>query len=150
MNEAPGNEAALSDATVNQTSDSHARGQRRARRSPGLNPQALPGKASRVALGLLAAIAAWLVPGLGHLLLGRWGRALAFFVAVAGLVLTGYWLRGNVFPPHSADLFGAVGFLSDASTGVLYYFSRFFEAAGPDVSALREITARDSSPQQEW
>ena len=134
MNEAPGNETALSDATVNQTSDSHAT----AHGGPGDRelrvPQAMQGKASRVGLGLLAAIAAWLVPGLGHLLLGRWGRALVFFLAVTGLVLTGYWLRGNVFPPHSADLFGALGFLSDVSTGVLYYFSRFFEAAGPDVS----------------
>ncbi len=134
MNEAPGNEAALSDATVNQTSDSPAPVSGEPGDRQVSTPQALPGKASRVALGLLAAIAAWLVPGLGHLLLGRWGRALVFFVAVAGLVLTGYWLRGNVFPPHSADLFGALGFLSDASTGVLYYFSHFFEAAGPDVS----------------
>jgi hypothetical protein len=82
----------------------------------------------------LAGIAAWLVPGLGHLLLGRWGRALVFFAAVGGLVVSGYLLRGNVFPPHSGDPFGTLGFLADAGTGVFYYFSRFFEAAGPDVS----------------
>ncbi len=90
--------------------------------------------ASRAALALFAGIAAWLVPGLGHLLLGRWGRALVFFAAVGGLVVSGYLLRGNVFPPHSGDPFGALGFLADAGTGVFYYFSRFFEAAGPDVS----------------
>ena len=131
MNEAPGNEAALSDATVNQTSgtDTPVSGGHEI-----AVPHAQRRNASRVVLGLLAGIMAWLLPGLGHLLLGRWGRALVFFIAVAGLVLTGYWLRGNVFPPHSADLFGALGFLSDVSTGVLYYFSRFFEAAGPDVS----------------
>jgi hypothetical protein len=86
------------------------------------------------ALAPVVAIAAWLVPGLGHLLLGRWGRALGFFVSVGGLAITGYLLRGNVFPPHSGDPFGTLGFLADAASGVFYYLSRFFEAAGPDVS----------------
>ncbi len=86
------------------------------------------------ALASFVAIAAWLVPGLGHLLLGRWGRALGFFVSVGGLAITGYLLRGNVFPPHSGDPFGTLGFLADAASGVFYYISRAFEAAGPDVS----------------
>src|SRR5260370_8087294 len=80
------------------------------------------------------AIAAWLVPGLGHLLLGRWGRALGFFISVGGLAIMGYLLRGNVFPPHSGDPFGTLGFLADAASGVFYYLSRVFEATGPDVS----------------
>lgn len=97
-------------------------------------PQAVVHRRTFAPLIALAAILAWLVPGLGHLLIGRWGRALAFFVSVCGLAITGYWLRGNVFPQHSNDPFGTLGFLADASTGVLYYFSRFFEAAGSDVS----------------
>ena len=80
------------------------------------------------------AIVAWLVPGFGHLLIGRWGRALGFFVSVGGLAITGYLLRGNVFPPHSSDPFGTLGFFADAGTGVFYYLSRFFERGGPDVS----------------
>ena len=50
------------------------------------------------------------------------------------MVITGYLLRGNVFPSHSGDPFGTLGFLADAGTGVFYYLSRMFEAAGPDVS----------------
>lgn len=95
---------------------------------------ARPVKAGRAALALLAALLAWLVPGLGHLLLRRWGRALLFFVAVGGLTVTGYLLRGNVFSRNSDGPFGTVGFLADASTGVFYYLSHFLEAAGPDVS----------------
>jgi hypothetical protein len=86
------------------------------------------------ALAPFVAIAAWFVPGLGHLLLGRWGRALGFFISVGGLAITGYLLRGNVFPPHSGDPFGTLGFLADAASGVFYYLSRVFEATGPDVS----------------
>lgn len=80
------------------------------------------------------ALAAWVVPGLGHLLLRRRGRALVFFITVACLTVTGYFLRGNVFPPRSADPFGTLGFLADAGSGVFYTLSRFFERAGPDVS----------------
>jgi predicted membrane channel-forming protein YqfA (hemolysin III family) len=79
-------------------------------------------------------VTAWIVPGMGHLLLRRWGRAIAFFIAVGGLAVTGYILRGNIFPPRGGDAFGTLGFLADAGSGVFYYFARFFEAAGPDVS----------------
>ena len=152
MNEVPGNEAALSDASVNQNSGDHAAAdQISGNRAPvselppsaaasdrsvtaAPHSQASSAITSRGALALFAAFAAWLVPGLGHLLLGRWGRALVFFCAVSGLVVSGYLLRGNVFPPHSGDPFGTLGFLADAGTGIYYYFSRIFEAVGPDVS----------------
>jgi hypothetical protein len=80
------------------------------------------------------AVAAWIIPGLGHLALGRRGRALIFFLAVGGLAITGYLLRGTVFPPRSGDLFGTLGFFADASTGMFYVLARFFESAGSDVS----------------
>ena len=144
MNEVPGNEATFGDAPVNETTASQTAGSDTLTEQPpaAYTPAAhtitpshsVAPSAGRAALALLAAIMAWLVPGLGHLLLGRWGRGLLFFVAVGGLVVTGYLLRGNVFPPHSGDPFGTLGFLADATTGVFYYFSRFFEAAGPDVS----------------
>jgi len=92
------------------------------------------GITERAILAPFFAIAAWIIPGLGHLALKRWGRALIFFASVGGLAITGYLLRGNVFPPHSGDLFGTLGFLADASTGIFYVLAKFFERAGPDVS----------------
>ena len=139
MNEVPGNEAAINEDSVsqpggNQTPDNQAAlcgdpGARALAARPTFGASV-----SRAAVALFAAVMAWLVPGLGHLLLGRWGRALAFFVSVGGLVVTGFLLRGNVFPPHSGDPFGTLGHLADAGTGAFYYFSRYFEVAGPDVS----------------
>lgn len=80
------------------------------------------------------AIVAWFIPGLGHLLVRRWGRALAFFAAVGGLAISGYLMRGNVFPPHSDDPFGTLGFIADACSGVFYLLSRVVETGGPNVS----------------
>ena len=74
------------------------------------------------------------MPGLGHLLLRRWGRALIFFVAVGGLAVVGYGMRGEVFTRRSSDPFGALGFFADISAGIFYFFPRFLETAGPDIS----------------
>jgi hypothetical protein len=82
----------------------------------------------------MIAIIAWFVPGSGHLLLRRWQRAVAFFVTVGGLAMTGYLMRGNVFAPHSEDPFGTLGFLADASSGVFYLLGHLIEKAGPDVA----------------
>jgi hypothetical protein len=79
-------------------------------------------------------LAAWAVPGLGHLLLGRWGRALIFFAAVAGLAITGYALRGDLFGAHPADGFNTLGFFADAGSGIFYFLAHRLEAAGPDIS----------------
>jgi hypothetical protein len=92
--------------------------------SPKQNP---PGSA-------LIALTAWIVPGLGHLLLRRWARSLGFFLASGGLALAGCVLRGQIFSPHSDDPFGALGFIADLGSGVFYFLARIFETAGPDIS----------------
>ncbi len=89
----------------------------------------------RHALAPFVALVAWIVPGSGHLLLGRWGRALTFFLVVSGLALTGFLAKGQVFPPHSDDPFGTLGFLADACSGVFFVLAHFFEKTGPDVSS---------------
>jgi hypothetical protein len=88
----------------------------------------------RDVLAPFIAVAAWIVPGLGHFVLRRWGRALIFFLTVGGLAVTGYLLRGNVFSPRTGDPFGILGFFADAGSGVFYFLARFFESAGPNVS----------------
>lgn len=79
-------------------------------------------------------VAAWAVPGLGHLLLRRWGRALVYFLAVGSLALAGLMLRGHIFSPHTGDLFEMLGFLADLGAGVFFWISKLVENGGPDVS----------------
>jgi len=86
------------------------------------------------ALPFPIAIAAWIVPGLGHALLRRWPKALAFFLAAAGLAIAGCKLRGEVFSWHSGGAFGSLGFIADAGSGVFYFAARILEARGPDIS----------------
>jgi hypothetical protein len=90
--------------------------------------------ARRAALALFVALAGWALPGAGHLLLRRWGRAVIGFGAVALLAFVGLKMRGNVFPYDGSDPFDVLGFVADAGSGVFYLLSKTVQAAGPDVS----------------
>lgn len=86
------------------------------------------------ALALAAAVAGWLVPGLGHALLRKWSKAIVYFVAVAVLALVGLWMRGNVFSSNAADAFDMLGFLADIGNGIFYFLAGAINPAGGDVS----------------
>jgi len=83
---------------------------------------------------VLIAIAAWIVPGLGHLFLRRWSRAVGFFVAAGGLALAGYAMHGQAFKPGSGDPFGTLGFVADAFSGAFYFLPRVLTIVRPDLS----------------
>jgi hypothetical protein len=84
--------------------------------------------------GVAAAAAGWIVPGLGHAILKRWGSAVVYFGSVSALAILGMAMRGNVFPSSSADPFDRLGFFADLGTGMFYFLTKTFEGAGPDVS----------------
>lgn len=86
------------------------------------------------ALAAVVVVAGWLVPGLGHLLLRKWARALVYFLGVGVLAVTGLALRGNIFSGSSGDAFDMLGFLADIGAGVFYFVSKFVHNGGPDVS----------------
>lgn len=90
--------------------------------------------AARVALAFFIALAAWLVPGLGHLLLRRWSRALVFFLGVSAFALAGIALRGHVFNGKVGDAFELLGYLSNLGAGGYYFAAKYLAAAPPDVS----------------
>ena len=86
------------------------------------------------ALALAAAVAGWLVPGLGHLLLRKWGKAAVYFFAVALLALVGLLMRGNVFTSNAADAFDMLGFLADIGNGIFYFLAGTINPAGANVA----------------
>jgi Family of unknown function (DUF6677) len=85
-------------------------------------------------IAVVAGLAGWIVPGLGHVVLGRWVKAAIYFVAVAGLAVAGMRMRGEIFHSSSTDAFGVLGFLADAGNGIFYFLGDKINSAGPDVS----------------
>jgi hypothetical protein len=88
---------------------------------------------------MLTCIAAWLLPGAGHLLLGRRGRAGVVFFSVAAAFTVGLLMRGPFFEPTSAgDLLSRLiqygGFLGDLANGLFYLIASWL-GYGPPQSA---------------
>jgi hypothetical protein len=86
------------------------------------------------AMGITAAVAGWAVPGLGHLLLRQWSKALVYFLCVGGLAWAGLAMRGGVFGGNSSDMFDRLGFFADLGTGIFYFLAHTIQSAGPDVA----------------
>jgi hypothetical protein len=85
-------------------------------------------------MGIVAAIAGWVVPGLGHLVLRRWSKAAVYFLCVGGLACAGLAMRGGVFGAGAEDLFDRLGFFADLGAGVFYFLAHQIQVAGPDVA----------------
>jgi hypothetical protein len=86
--------------------------------------QRIPGEKSMVPA--LVLLVGWLVPGAGHLLLGKWVRGLLIFVSVLGMYLIGLGLAGKVYTPNTGDMLDILGFAGQLGIGLLYVIARFF------------------------
>jgi hypothetical protein len=85
-------------------------------------------------IAIVAALAGWLVPGLGHLVLRRWSKAAVYFLCIGGLACAGLAMRGGVFGAGAEDLFDRLGFFADLGAGVFYFLAHQIQTAGPDVA----------------
>jgi hypothetical protein len=78
-----------------------------------------------------AVVVAWLVPGAGHLALGRYGRAVLFFLTISGAFVLGLSLEGRLFWPTVAeppstfhfDLITVLWFFAQIGSGLCYLIS---------------------------
>lgn len=102
-----------------------------------MEPASVPVAAEPVARPVgnpvVAAVAAWLIPGLGHLYLRRWLRGAAFFVLVIASLWIGCELQGKLFRPVPNEPLSKLGTLGALGTGVPYFFLRYGQHYEGDV-----------------
>ena len=80
---------------------------------------------------IAAVLLSWLVPGAGHLLLGRFGRGLLFLALISGSFVFGLALNGRLFWPVVAepastlhfDLITLLWFFAQIGSGLCYVVS---------------------------
>jgi hypothetical protein len=92
----------------------------------------------------LMGLAAWLVPGLGHVLQGKWGRALLLGGAVWVCFISGFLMGGHLFQFSGSEqgvsaLLQIPPMVGDLGTGLLYiscWVSGTGFAHGPERAAL--------------
>ena len=74
-----------------------------------------------------ALILGWLVPGAGHLLIGRWVRALLIFVSITAMFWLGLTMQGKLYAPNTGDVLDMLGFAGDVGNGLYYLIGRIFD-----------------------
>ena len=86
--------------------------------------QRVPGEKS--SLPALVLLLGWLVPGAGHLLLGKWIRGLLLFGSILGMYLIGLGLAGQIYTPNTGEILDILNFAGQLGMGLLYALARIF------------------------
>jgi len=88
--------------------------------------------------------AGWLVPGVGHLLQGKWARALLLGGGVWACFIAGLYMGGHLFiikpgDPNSSLLYQLPPMVANLGTGLLYLICWFLNTGFSDdpVNAAR-------------
>jgi hypothetical protein len=84
----------------------------------------------------LVGVMAWLVPGLGHLWLGRRQKGVIFLVALSGMFAFGIWLKGRLFPFQLAEPLVSLMAFADLGLGLPHVIARALGVDRGDVVAI--------------
>jgi hypothetical protein len=87
--------------------------------------------------GTLALVcgAAWIVPGAGHLILGRRQKAVVFFVTLSAMFAIGLSLQGRIFSFDWSELLGTLAAVAQLGVGGGWILTRMLGAGAGDVTA---------------
>lgn len=87
----------------------------------------------------LALIAGWLVPGAGHMILGKWVRGLLLLVSILGMFAIGIALQGKIYTPNTGEPLDILGFAGDLGAGALYGLARLLNwGQAPVLTAVAD------------
>lgn len=84
----------------------------------------------------LICAAAWLVPGAGHLWLGRRQKGVTFLVTLTLMFLCGLWLEGRLFPFQPTQPLVALSAFADVGLGLPYFVAKAMHAGAGRVVAI--------------
>ena len=76
---------------------------------------------------MIAPVAAWLVPGLGHIIQKRFVRGLLLMASVYTMFFVGLGMQGKVYGFNTGDLLDILGFVGDIGAGAVYFIARMMD-----------------------
>ena len=91
------------------------------------------GTAANSNMAIIAPLAGWLLPGLGHFIQRRWIRGLLLMLAVFIMFFAGIGMQGKVYGFNTGDLLDILGFVGDVGSGLLYFIARSLDWGGGDI-----------------
>ena len=81
-------------------------------------------------------LAAWAIPGAGHLWLGRRQKAAVFFVALLAMFVSGLLLKGRLFPFEFSEPLVALAAFANAGMGLPWIVALMMDAGKGVVTAI--------------
>ncbi len=99
----------------------------------------MPATAARSSQSLnpwVVCAAAWIIPGGGHLLVGRVGKGFVFLVTLVAMFTTGLLLKGRIFPFELSDPLVALAAIANMGIGAPYLVARGLGSGVGDVLAV--------------
>jgi hypothetical protein len=94
--------------------------------------QRVPGEKS--SLPTFALLLGWLIPGAGHLLVGKYIRAGLLFASILGMYLVGLGLQGKIYSTSSGEILDLLSFAGQLGLGLLYVIARVFGLGASSVT----------------
>jgi hypothetical protein len=84
---------------------------------------------------VLLCVAAWLVPGAGHLWMGRRQKGLVFLLALPAMFVIGLLLHGRIFPFELSEPLVALAAGANLGVGAPWIIARMLDAGAGIVTA---------------
>jgi hypothetical protein len=84
----------------------------------------------------LVCILSWLIPGAGHLWLGRRQKGVVFLIVLPLMFLVGLLLHGRLFPLAISEPLVFLGAIADRGIGAPYFLAKLLDAGSGIVIAV--------------
>jgi len=84
----------------------------------------------------LICAAAWLVPGAGHLWLGRRQKGMTLLITLTAMFVVGIWIEGRLFPFDLTQPLVALSAFGDIGIGLPYFIAKALNVDGGRVVAI--------------
>jgi uncharacterized protein DUF6677 len=84
---------------------------------------------------VLLCLAAWAVPGAGHLWMGRRQKGIVFLLALPMMFLSGLLLHGRIFPFELSEPLVALAAVANIGAGAPWLLARMMDAGAGTVTA---------------
>lgn len=85
---------------------------------------------------VLVCLAAWALPGAGHLWLGRRQKGVVFMLALPAMFIIGLLLHGRIFSFDLSEPLVALAAVADLGSGLPWLLARFAGAGSGLVTAV--------------
>ncbi len=85
---------------------------------------------------MLVVLASWLLPGGGHVWVGRWQKGLVFLLALPLMFVAGVAMGGRLFPFDFSEPLVGLAAVADVGSGLVYFLGKALGYGAGDVVAV--------------